>query len=68
VGSKGRRNNKHSEVRLMGGTGVIDRFLEVFTRYIIFGDSDWLRAEVHFSPPQLAEIDVTLAAILELGR
>jgi type IV secretion system protein TrbL len=47
---------------MMGGTGVIDRFLEVFTRYI---DSSFglLSGEVAFLATTLAAIDITLAAI-----
>src|ERR1700737_2401362 len=46
----------------MGGTGVIDRFLEVLPRFIHF----WLRllkGEVAFLATTLAAIDITLAAI-----
>jgi type IV secretion system protein TrbL len=46
----------------MGGTGVIDRFLEVFTRYIDSGFG-LLRGEVAFLATTLAAIDITLAAI-----
>src|SRR5258706_4232956 len=47
---------------LMGGTGVIDRFLEVFTRYIDSGFG-LLNGEVAFLATTLAAIDITLAAI-----
>jgi len=46
----------------MGGTGVIDRFLEVFTRYIDSGFGQ-LSGEVAFLATTLAAIDITLAAI-----
>ncbi len=46
----------------MGGTGVIDRFLEVFTRYIDFGFG-LLNSEVAFLATTLVAIDITLAAI-----
>jgi type IV secretion system protein TrbL len=46
----------------MGGTGVIDRFLEVFTRYIDTGFG-LLNGEVAFLATTLAAIDITLAAI-----
>ena len=46
----------------MGGTGVIDRFLEVFTRYIDLGFG-LLNGEVAFLATTLAAIDITLAAI-----
>ena len=46
----------------MGGTGVIDRFLEVFTRYINSGFG-LLNGEVAFLATTLAAIDITLAAI-----
>ncbi len=45
----------------MGGTGVIDRFLEVFTRYIDSGFG-LLSGEVAFLATTLAAIDITLAA------
>ena len=47
---------------MMGGTGVIDRFLEVFTRYIDSGFG-LLSGEVAFLATTLAAIDITLAAI-----
>jgi type IV secretion system protein TrbL len=47
---------------MMGGTGVIDRFLEVFTRYIDSGFG-LLGGEVAFLATTLAAIDITLAAI-----
>ncbi len=50
------------EGALMGGTGVIDRFLEVFTRYIDTGFG-LLNGEVAFLATTLAAIDLTLAAI-----
>jgi type IV secretion system protein TrbL len=46
----------------MGGVGVIDRFLEVFTRYIDSGFG-LLSSEVAFLATTLAAIDITLAAI-----
>ncbi len=46
----------------MGGTGVVDRFLEVFTRYIDSGFG-LLRGEVAFVATTLIVIDVTLAAL-----
>ena len=46
----------------MGGTGVIDRFLEVFTRYIDSGFG-LLGGEVTFLATTLIVIDVTLAAL-----
>jgi len=46
----------------MGGTGVIDRFLEVFTRYIDSGFG-LLGGEVGFLASTLAAIDITLAAL-----
>ena len=46
----------------MGGTAVIDSFLEVFTRYIDSGFG-LLNGEVAFLATTLAAIDITLAAI-----
>lgn len=46
----------------MGGTGVIDRFLDVFTRYIDNGFG-LLHGEVAFLATTLIVIDVTLAAL-----
>jgi type IV secretion system protein TrbL len=46
----------------MGGTGIIDRFLEIFTRYIDSGFG-LLNGEVAFLATTLAAIDITLAAI-----
>ncbi len=46
----------------MGGTGVIDHFLEVFTRYIDSGFG-LLGPEVAFIATTLVVIDVTLAAL-----
>jgi type IV secretion system protein TrbL len=46
----------------MGGTGVIDRFLEVFTSYIDSGFG-LLGGEVGFLAATLAAIDLTLAAL-----
>ena len=46
----------------MGGTGVIDRFLEVFTSYIDSGFG-LLHGEVAFIATTLIVIDVTLAAL-----
>eukprot|EP01037_Dinobryon_pediforme_P024686 gene24686-26562_t len=47
---------------LMQGTGVIDHFLEVFTRYID-GGLGLLKPEVAFIATTLIVIDVTLAAL-----
>jgi type IV secretion system protein TrbL len=47
---------------MMGGTGVIDRFLEVFTSYIDSGFG-LLGGEVGFLASTLAAIDITLAAL-----
>ena len=47
---------------MTGGTGVIDRFLEVFTRYIDSGFG-LLGGEVAFLATTLAAIDITLAAL-----
>ena len=47
---------------IMGGTGVIDHFLEVFTRYIDSGFG-LLGGEVAFIATTLIVIDVTLAAL-----
>ncbi|MEH2626368.1 type IV secretion system protein TrbL [Bradyrhizobium sp. AZCC 1719] len=46
----------------MGGTGVIDRFLETFTRYIDSGFG-LLGNEVAFLATTLAAIDITLATL-----
>ncbi len=46
----------------MGGTGVIDRFLEVFTSYIDSGFG-LLGSEVGFLAATLGAIDLTLAAL-----
>jgi type IV secretion system protein TrbL len=46
----------------MGGTGVIDRFLETFARYIDSGFG-LLGSEVGFLATTLAAIDITLAAL-----
>jgi type IV secretion system protein TrbL len=46
----------------MGGTGVIDQFLEVFTSYIDSGFG-LLGGEVGFLATTLAAIDITLAAL-----
>src|SRR5215510_812514 len=46
----------------MGGTGVIDRFLEVFSSYIDSGFG-LLGSEVGFLAATLAAIDLTLAAL-----
>ena len=46
----------------MGGTGVIDRFLEVFTSYIDSGFG-LLGSEVGFLAATLAAIDLTLAGL-----
>ena len=47
---------------MMGGTGAIDRFLEVFTSYIDSGFG-LLGGEVGFLASTLAAIDITLAAL-----
>src|SRR6195256_4438112 len=54
--------SRPGEGPVMGGTGVIDRFLEVFTRYIDSGFG-LLNGEVAFLATTLAAIDITLAAI-----
>src|SRR6266576_1455256 len=46
----------------MGGTGVIDRFLEVFTSYIDSGFG-LLNSEVAFLSSTLVAIDITLAGL-----
>jgi type IV secretion system protein TrbL len=46
----------------MGGIGVIDRFLEVFTRYIDSGFG-LLRGEITFLSSTLIAIDITLAGL-----
>ena len=46
----------------MGGTGVIDRFLEVFTSYIDSGFG-LLNGEVAFLSSTLVAIDITLAGL-----
>ena len=46
----------------MGGTGVVDRFLAVFSRYIDSGFG-LLSGEVAFIATTLIVIDVTLAAL-----
>ena len=46
----------------MGGTGVIDSFLETFTSYIDSGFG-LLGGEVRFLASTLAAIDITLAAL-----
>ena len=46
----------------MGGTGVIDRFLETFTSYIDSGFG-LLGGEIGFLASTLAAIDITLAAL-----
>jgi len=47
---------------MMNGTGVVDRFLEVFTSYIDSGFG-LLGPEVSFLASTLAAIDITLAAL-----
>src|SRR3954452_16268755 len=47
---------------MMNGTGVVDRFLEVFTSYIDSGFG-LLGPEVGFLASTLAAIDITLAAL-----
>ena len=46
----------------MGGTGVVDRFLDIFSRYIDSGFG-LLGGEVAFIATTLIVIDVTLAAL-----
>jgi|SRR3954452_17372661 type IV secretion system protein TrbL len=46
----------------MGGTGIIDQFLETFTRYIDSGFG-LLGGEVGYVATTLAAIDVTLAGL-----
>ena len=46
----------------MGGTGVIDRFLGVFTSYIDSGFG-LLKGEVAFLSSTLVAIDITLAGL-----
>ena len=46
----------------MGGTGVIDQFLETFTRYIDSGFG-LLGGEVGYLATVLAAIDITLAGL-----
>ena len=46
----------------MGGTGIIDQFLETFTRYIDSGFG-LLGGEVGYLATTLAAIDVTLAGL-----
>lgn len=46
----------------MGGTGVIDQFLETFTRYIDSGFG-LLGSEIGYLATTLAAIDITLAAL-----
>ena len=46
----------------MGGTGVVDRFLDIFSRYIDSGFG-LLSGEVAFIATTLIVIDVTLAAL-----
>ena len=60
AGSANPRPTKASKP--MGGTGVIDRFLEVFTRYIDSGFG-LLGGEASFLASTLVVIDVTLAAL-----
>src|SRR6266404_368204 len=50
----------------MGGTGIIDQFLETFTRYIDSGFG-LLEGEVGFLATTLAAIDVTLAGLFWAG-
>src|SRR6266403_1820359 len=50
----------------MGGTGIIDQFLETFTRYIDSGFG-LLGGEVGFLATTLAAIDVTLAGLFWAG-
>ena len=46
----------------MGGTGIIDQFLETFTRYIDSGFG-LLGGEVGYLATTLAAIDITLAGL-----
>ena len=46
----------------MGGTGIIDQFLETFTRYIDSGFG-LLGGEVGYLASTLAAIDITLAGL-----
>ena len=46
----------------MGGTGVIDRFLAIFTQYIDTGFG-LLGGEARFVATTLIAIDITLAAL-----
>ena len=46
----------------MGGTGIVDQFLETFTRYIDSGFG-LLGGEVGYLATTLAAIDVTLAGL-----
>src|SRR3546814_10308771 len=57
-----RRHTSTRRDKIMGGTGVIDHFLEVFTRYIDSGFG-LLSGEVAFIATTLIVIDVTLAAL-----
>jgi type IV secretory pathway TrbL component len=57
-----RGNTPVRRTLIMGGTGVIDRFLDVFTRYIDSGFG-LLGGEVAFIATTLIVIDVTLAAL-----
>ena len=51
----------------MGGTGVIDRFLEVFTSYIDSGFG-LLGSEVGFLAATLVAIDLTLSALVDASQ
>jgi type IV secretion system protein TrbL len=46
----------------MGGTGIVDQFLETFTRYTDSGFG-LLGGDVGYLVPTLAAIDVTLAGL-----
>ena len=50
----------------MGGTGIIDQFLETFTRYINSGFG-LLGGEVGYLATTLAAIDITLAGLFWAG-
>ena len=50
----------------MGGTGIIDQFLETFTRYIDNGFG-LLGSEVGYLATTLAAIDITLAGLFWAG-
>ncbi len=51
----------------MSGTGIIDQFLETFTRYIDSGFG-LLGGEVGYLATTLAAIDITLAGLFWAGE